>query len=187
MMVNRMAKIKGSMLAEFVKTIRSDKSGAYDSFLTSQDKEIISQQVLASIWYPFDTYKRCFDAVVKVLAKDDMEKVRQWGHVYGERIIRQVYKNLMGEKDPLEALSKYKTIHRVFFDFGEFEIKHTCQNSALIELRDFDVGDFEPLYHMIRGWMEKSLELSGAKDVQSEFVQKSWKGDPFTSIKLWWS
>jgi len=47
-------------------------------------------------------------------------------------------------------------------------------------------SDFEPLYHITRGWMEQSLAMSGAKAIESEFVARSWKGDAHTSIKFSW-
>ena len=109
-----MAQVKGTILIDFVKTIKADKSGAYDEFLTDQDREIISQRILPSGWYPYQTFRNCFNASVQVLAKNDMEKVEQWGRLYGEAIITSVYKGLIKEGAPgfgITAVGSEKAIY----------------------------------------------------------------------------
>jgi len=180
-----MARVKGSLLVDFVKGIRADKTGAYDSYLTGQDREIISQRVLASAWYPFETYKNCFNAVVQEAAKGDMEVVRQWGRTYAESILKNVYKNILVEGNPEGILRKLGQIRNLLFDFGDFDGSLISDKKAMMTIRDFD-PQFEAFYHLVRGWYERTLELGGAKNVRSQFVAKSWEGDPETSIELSW-
>lgn len=181
-----MARVKGTMLIEFVKNIRALGTDKFMAFLTNEDREIISQKILPSAWYPFETYKRCFTALVNVVAKGDMEMVRQWGQVYGEQIIKSVYKTLIVDEDPGLIFKKYRSLVKGFFDFGKFDMEEISEGEVLIKIIEFDPS-FEAFYHVLRGWVEKSLEMSGAKEVKSEFVSKSWQGDPETSIKLSWS
>ena len=86
-----MAKIKGTILIDFVKTIKADKTGVYDSYLTDKDKEVVSSRILPSGWYDYETFRNCFNAVVNVLAKNDMDAIRQWGRIFGENIVTGVY------------------------------------------------------------------------------------------------
>jgi uncharacterized protein (TIGR02265 family) len=181
-----MGKVKGTVLVDFVKTIRGDKTGVYDSYLTPADKEIISSRILPSAWYPFDTFKNCFQAVVRVLADNDMEKVRQWGRLYGENIITSVYKGMIKDGQPMEMLEKYRTYIQSFFDFGEFDLERLADNHAVIIMTGFG-EDFPSQYYMMAGWIERSLELSGAKDIKSEFVAKTWEGAPDTRLDIKWS
>ena len=180
-----MARVKGTILVDFVKTIRADKTGAYDSYLTDEDRRIISERILPSGWYPYDTFKRCFNAVVAVLAKNDMEKVRQWGRIYGENIITNVYKGFIKQGAPMESLKKYSTYIRNLFDFGEFIVEPVSENEAFIIVRGLD-KDFEPQYHMMRGWLERSLELCGAKDIKVEVISLEWEGAPETKSRISW-
>lgn len=181
-----MGKVKGTVLVDFVKTIRGDKSGVYDSYLTDADKEIISSRILPSAWYPFDTFQNCFQAVVKILAGNDMEKVRQWGRLYGENIITSVYKAMIKEDKPMETLEKYGTYIRSFFDFGEIKVEPVTDRKATVILTGFG-NDFPSQYYMMAGWIERSLELSGARDIKSEFVSKSWEGAEDTRLNLEWN
>lgn len=178
-----MAKVKGTMLVGFVKAIRADKSGVYHSYLTDQDREIVSQRILASAWYSFETYKKCFQAVVQVAAKGDMAVVREWGRDYAESILKEVYKNIIVENNPQEIFMKMRQIQKLLFDFGDFDGSVVSEKKIRLQIKDFD-PKFEAFYQLIRGWFEMSLELGGAKNVQSQFTAKSWEGDPETSIEL---
>jgi hypothetical protein len=180
-----MARVKGTILIDFVKTIKADRSGAYGPFLTPQDQAIITGRILPSGWYPYETFLHCFNAVVKVLAKNDMEAVRQWGRLYGEHILTGFYKGMIRAGAAMDTLEKYKNHIRNLFDFGEIEVEPLAATSAIIRIIGLD-PEFEAQYHMMCGWIERSLELCGASDISCEFVEKSWQGDPQTSLKFSW-
>lgn len=181
-----MSKVKGTVLVDFVKTIRSDKSGTYEPYLTDEDKEIISARILPSAWYPFETFRNCFQAVVRELAGDDLENVRQWGRLYGENIITSVYKSMIKQGQPMESLEKYGTYIRSFFNFGDIEVHRLTDHKATVVITGFG-DDFSSLYYIMAGWIERSLELSGAKNIKSDFVAKAWEKEPDTRINLEWS
>jgi len=181
-----MGRVKGTMLVEWVKTVRADKAHDYSGYLTEQDQQIISRQILPSMWYPFESYRNIFAAVVKETANNDMETVFKWGRLYGEKIVREVYSSLIADSGPAEVAKKYRIIFKSFFDFGEFKLELPAPNQVLLTIRDF-APDFEPFFHIARGWVERSFELAGAKNVQSEFLSKSWEGAPETIIKFSWT
>lgn len=180
-----MPNVKGTILIDFVKTIKADSSGAYNAYLNDLDREILHQRLLPSGWYPYQTFKNCFNAVFKVLAKGDLEKVRQWGRVYGEAIITGVYKSIIKEGEPLESLMKYSTHIRNFFDFGEILVEPVEKDQALVRIRGFD-PTFQPQYSIMQGWLERSLELCGAKNIRTEVIAATWKGAPETIVKITW-
>lgn len=180
-----MAKVKGTLLIDFVKTIKADKSGQIAALLPEQDREILAARILPSGWYPYELFKSCFGAVVKVLAQGDMEKVRQWGRLYGEAIITGVYKGMIKQGEPMVALEKYGPNLRNFFDFGEVQVEPMASNAALIRIKGFD-PDFKPQYYIMQGWIERSLELSGAKEIKAEVVSSTWQGAPETVVKISW-
>lgn len=181
-----MGRVKGSMLVDFVKNIRASKSGAYQDRLTDQDREVISGRIIPSAWYPFETYKNCFNAVVDVEAGGDMKKVTEWGRIYGEAIVTALYKGVIKTGNPCETLKRYDMFWPNFFDFGKVETTIDSDTEARMTIRDFD-PDFEALYYMIRGWIERSVELAGGKNVEIVLLSRSWEGDPETSIRISWA
>lgn len=180
-----MKRVKGSILIDFVKTIKASKEPAYEKYLTAEDKQLLSQRLLPSAWYPFETFKHFFQAVFEVLAKKNLETVRGWGRIYGESIISGFYKGLIRDGHPLESLQKQPTYLKNMFDFGSQEVKELAPTEALVMFRDFD-PTFVPLYYMMFGWMERSLEMCGGKNIKSELVSATWQGAPETRIKFSW-
>ena len=181
-----MAKVKGTMLIGLVKTIRADRSGAYDAHLTDQDRALVERHILPSSWYPFDQFQRIFNAVMDVLAGSNTELVRTIGRSYGRDIIQGVYKNLVIAGDPMESLKKHQIAFKMFFDVGESVFEPVSDRSARMRIRNFDPA-FERWYYILLGWLEECLELSGATNVRGTFASRSWHGDPETVVELSWT
>ena len=57
---------KGSLLKYVIKIIRANKTGVYDEILTEDEKRFVNQQVLDAVWYPYDFYKKLYNAIRKV-------------------------------------------------------------------------------------------------------------------------
>ena len=77
-------------------------------------------------------------------------------------------------------------IHKSFFDFGKTEVDVEGKNQAVMKFSNFDVK-CAPIFYTIEGWLERGMELCGAKNIKSEFSTKSWEGHPATSWQLTWS
>jgi uncharacterized protein (TIGR02265 family) len=180
-----MKRVKGSILIDFVKTIKASKSQGYEKYLTEEDRNLFSQRLLPSAWYPFETFKHVFQGVFEILAKKDLEAVRKWGRFYGEAIVSNLYKGIIREGHPMDSLLKYPTYLRNMFDFGKVEVKELGPAEALVTVMDFDPA-FVPFYYILFGWLERTLEMCGAKNIQSEILTATWQGAPQTQIKFSW-
>jgi hypothetical protein len=179
--------VKGSIFIEVVKRIKKDKSGVYKKYLTNEDWDVISQNLLPSSWYPYEPYKNCLKAIFKVVAKNDLEVAKEWGRTSCQAVMTGIYASVLKKKcDPLSFIKQYDTTYRNFYDFGQTVVIAEGKNGALYQLSDFD-EQFALVYYAIQGWIERGLELCGAKNVSSEFVTKSWEGKPFTSIRFTWT
>ncbi|MFX1399584.1 MAG: hypothetical protein ACFFAS_21365 [Promethearchaeota archaeon] len=179
-------KVKGEIFKRLVIIIRANKTGAYDNLLTDKDKEIISQRILPSIWYPFDTYKNCLNAVAHIEGKDNMELIQMWGKKEGETVFTNVYKAFIVRAEPFVALEKFKNFRRLMYDFGEFLIEGLSDSEANIINRGID-QDFKVYYNILLGWLERFLELCTNKKFVSKFLAKSWEGAPETIVNVSWS
>ena len=180
-----MKRVKGSIFIDFVKTIKASKNPAYEKYLTAEDKQLLSQRLLPSAWYPFETFKHALEGIFEVLAKKNLDTVRGWGRVYGEAIISGFYTGIIRDGRPLESLQKYPTYLKNMLDFGSMEVKESGTNEALVTIRNFDPA-FVPFFYIMFGWLERSLEMCGAKDVKSELISATWQGAPETQVKFVW-
>jgi uncharacterized protein (TIGR02265 family) len=180
-----MRRAKGSVLIDFVKTIKADKTGAYDKVLTPEDKAFLDQRILPSAWYDYEIFKRCFNAVFEVFAQKNLETIRKVGKMYGESIMTNQYKNLLKNGDPLEYIKKYPVYIKNFFDFGEVQIIEEGPKQVLLRILDLD-PTFPPVYYIMIGWLERTLELCGARSVRIEFIKKSWENNAETEVRYTW-
>ena len=182
-----MREVKGILLIMFAKIIRANKSGDYDDLLTEREWEVISQKVLASVWYPFDVFKKCFEAVVKIEAKGRLDIVKQVGRNNGEEILTSVYKTAITKGNLKKSLNSFARLFKLRFNFGRIETEELSDDHFIISYVDFD-PDFEYFYYAACGWTEKLIELvlGKVKDINSEFLVKSWEGGNKTTIKFTW-
>jgi len=180
-----MRRVKGSLLVNWVRAIRADKAGAYPPLLSDEAREVVQRHIGTASWYPYAAYRSCFDAVVKVVLDGDLAGVRQWGRIYGEQIMLETYGMILDEESPMGVLERYAVTWEFFYDFGQARVEGLGEGQALFSISDFD-PDFEALYVLIEGWLERSLELVGSKDLTIETVERTWKGAPRTSYRITW-
>jgi hypothetical protein len=181
-----MKRVKGTALVYVVKTIRANKSGVYDQYLAEEDRAIVRQRIMPSAWYPYETFKRCFNAVFEVAGNRDFETVRQMGRLYGEVIISEIYPNTVKKGDPLYHVQAIPVYIRTFFDFARWEGLVEKPNQVVLTLRDCE-PDFPAIYHFFRGWFEKMAELGGGENARCEFVKMGWADESMiTSYRISW-
>ncbi len=181
-----MLNVKGSILLPWVKTIKANKSGVYNDYLTAEDKATLSKLILPSSWYTFETYKNCFNAVVAVEAKGSAEACREWGRVYSDAIMSSVYKRAIKKGDAKAAMDQFTFVFKSMFSFGKVQSEFPSDREMIVTIEDFD-PTFEVWYYITRGWLERFIEMCLDKPVKSDFMEKSWKGAPATRIKVTWA
>jgi hypothetical protein len=182
-----MYQVKGVLFMFLVKTIRANKSGVYNDILTERDWDFISQKILSSVWYPFDVYENCFNAIAKVEANGSMNMIKRAGRNHSEEIMTSVYKIAIFKGNPKKSIKAFVRLFKLMFNFGIMECDQVSDNQVIISYIDF-TPNFEVFYYAASGWTEKFIELviGEGKKVKSEFLERSWKGGSKTSIKYVW-
>ncbi|MBN1800620.1 MAG: hypothetical protein JW891_03890 [Candidatus Lokiarchaeota archaeon] len=177
--------VKGAMILQLVKVIKSNKSGIYEDLLSKQAKVVLNKRILPSVWYPYDAYKSMLIAVFSVEAKDDFKKVISWGHTEGQKTFTELYKTFVGKSEPKTALEKFARFRKLMFNIGDLKVENLTDTTADVRYIGFD-SDFKVYYYVSVGWVEKFLELCMDSKVTSEFISKSWEGDKETVVRLSW-
>ncbi len=178
--------VKASVFINLVKTIKHDKSGAFNKYLTDKDRKFIGTKILPSSWCPFDIYERCITAVYEVMGKSNPEVAKGWGRAECKAALTGIYSSFVDGRDPIGFIREYEMVHKRFFDFSRVEVIVEGKNQVVFKLINFDTRCI-PLYYIIQGWLEQGMELCGAKNIQFSFLSKSWEGYPDTSMRLTWS
>ena len=183
----KMHEVKGILFKLIVKAIRANKTGAYDELLAERDWEVISQTILPSVWYPFDVYRNCFEAIAKVEAKDNMEIIKNAGRHESEATMTTIYKSAIIEGNPIRSLEAFIRLFKLLFNFGRMEKEELSDNHFVVSYVDFE-PNFKVFYYAASGWTEKLIELiiGEEKKIKSEFIKKSWEEGNKTTIKYTW-
>jgi len=179
--------VKGIILADYVRMIRNAKSVNWDKYLTREDKNYLNQRILESEWYPFDTLDRMAVGIITELAKGDLETVKAWGRVSMERI-SELNKSILCEDQPMESLMRFKIFRGSLFNFDPIKVVLITSKKVIIELNYgmSEIAEKAAAYHTL-GYIERLLELAGAKQIRSEFTSKIWGNDPATVYEVEWS
>jgi hypothetical protein len=178
--------VKGVIFLDYARMIKKHKHLDWDKHLEPEDREILSQMILPSQWYPLESYQRMGLAVFHEFAKGDVETVRAWGRTSMDEMLK-VYKTLVEEGEPLRTIEKFKILRSRFFDFEGIEIEPRPGNRVHIKVDLAFEGVAEEAYALqTLGGFERLLELSGAKEIRYQFLKKAWEGDGETVIDLSW-
>ena len=180
-----MSKIKGALFKFYVKGIRANKTGIYQKMLSEEDLKIVNQRILDSAWYPFETFKNCFNAINKVVANNDKDIVKKMGYNAGKETLARLYTNPMNKKELSDAIKSYNNLFKLWFDFGHQYGEIVSDNEIKIIIEDFD-PDFEYFYIIATGWMSSFFDAYLRTKVSTSFLEKSWEGDKRTAIKVKW-
>jgi len=161
-----MTKIKGSRLLEVARLIRASKDKDWKKYLTDKDLEIIHSRVMASSWYPLDTYERASIAVFHEIAGGSNEAAKGWGRFVMEDVVKKFYSTLVQEKDMMVALERFKIARLQWFQFDDpqfkaMEIEALGTNQAKIIIRSDHPVPFEPFTYQLMGSYERLIELCG--------------------------
>jgi len=177
--------IKGTLFKPWVVSIRANKSGIYDQYLSEEDKKYFNERILDSLWYPYEVFKKCFNAVCMIEAKENIEVIEKWGYLYGKGVLERIYKERLQIKELKTAVDSYNNLFKLWFNFGTQTGKIISDNEVHLSIQDFD-KDFRLFYHISKGWMQGFFDAYLGTTVSAKFIEKSWEGSEKTTVKITW-
>ncbi len=180
-----MKKTKGIFMHYIVTAIKANKTDAYKKLLSKEAKKLLSQNILASDWYPFEIYKELLNALAIIEARGNMDIVREWGRQFGYKAMSDLYALTLEPGNVQKALEKYKRFSRIVFNFNSINLEFISGNEIHVSYEDFDL-DFEVYYYLAVGWIEKFVELCAGVVPESSFLSKSWEGADITKFRISW-
>lgn len=182
----RLRHVKGVLFADYVRMLRGHKGTDWSPFLASEDLAYLAVRITPDQWYPMDSFERMGNAILHVVAHDDLQAVRMWGKFSVDHL-RTQQPMLVQPGDPVETLTRFRVLRSTYFDFDALAIPLLHEDEAQVVIS----------YHMGRsaeeaaslqtmGFFERLLEMAGATDVRAAFASRSWLGEPQTLLKVHW-
>ena len=182
-----MPNVKGVLFADYVRMLRSFKGVDWQEHITAEDQAYLAVRVESDHWYPMATFERLGNAILRTVARGDLQAVRIWGRFSVDQL-RALHPALVAPRDAVETLNRFRVLRSTFFDFEALAITMLLDGEANITIA-YGMGPVaeEAASFQTMGFFERLLELSGAEQVSARFVQRSWTGDPRTLLHLAWT
>lgn len=180
-------KVKGTMVLDYARMIRSNKQLGWDKYLQPEDWDIINAKILPASWYPFEFFNRCAIASFQLLAKGNLDLARSDGQRMGKRLFETTYKIFVQTKDPARALNQFVSTYSGLFNFSVLRFKQVGPDHVKIHFSyDGPDKDTIPYTHQLQGMLETLVEMSDGKNGKVDIASKQWQGAPESVFDITW-
>ena len=178
--------VKGVLFSDYVRMIRGKKDVDWSLQLESIDMEYLRERIDAERWYPMSTFERLGNAILREVANSDLEAVKMWGRFQVDQL-RAANPSLVAAGDPVETLMRFRVLRGTYFDFEALVVPTLTDEHAVIVIA-YQMGRTaeEAASFQTMGFFERLLEVAGAEHVVANFSERSWAGDPRTTLELSW-
>jgi len=188
-----MAKVKGTLLIDYVRLIKTNKDKNWKQYFTEEDSKVVFGSVLSTFWYPIEIFEHLGKAVFKEIAQGKLELARLWGRFVIEDQGNRYYPSLIRFNDPLGSLERIRDFIQQWFQFDDpgfqaVEIVHEAKNRLKMIIRDDHPYDFfEAFVHQLAGEFERMVELNGGKEVEVKITEHDYTAtQPSATIMVSW-
>lgn len=163
-----MARVKGTAVQSSLRYVR-ERFGeaplaAILDALGEADRRAL-EGVLASSWYDVSLFLRFMVEAERQLRAQEPSLARKMGRASCDYGLTTVYKIFFRIGSPEFIIGRAARVFSSYYDTGELCILETRPGRCLAELRGFE-GGAPQFCERIFGWMQRTLELAGAKNLR---------------------
>ena len=179
-------RVKGSLFLAYVRMIRSRKDADWTAHLRPVDQVFLRQRIDPGAWYPMDTFERMGLGILAVIAGGNLEAVQAWGRFQIDDL-RAAEPDLIVAGDPMGSLRRFETVCDDYFDFGPLRFLTIAEGEAALRIEyGMSKAAEEAASFQTLGFLERLVELAGARPCGVRFRTRSCVGDPATVAELGW-
>ena len=188
------AKVKGTVLLDYVRLIRANSDKNWDKYLEKEDWDIINGRILASLWYPYDIYVRCGKAVFYEIAGGNLNIVRQFGRFNADTLFKGTYKGILElvvsrGGGVIRFAEHYAAMAPTLYNFAKVSVDKVSEKKAKLHVKvDLDPTHvlIEPFFNQFSGTVERLVELAGGKNVKVSYSTKLEERDLCAELDISW-
>jgi hypothetical protein len=182
-----MRQVRGVLFVDYVRMLRSQKAVDWSHHLPSDDLQFLHTHIDPNGWYPMTAFERMGNAILATVTRGELFPVQLWGR-YAAAQMRAANPMLLEPGDPPETLARFRVLRETFFDFPALEVPLLHDDEVHIVVRyHMGMPAEEAAAYQTMGFFEGLLELAGARDVRSAFLERSWDGDDRTMLGIRWT
>jgi hypothetical protein len=185
-----MARVKGSAVKSSVGFVK-EKLGeeGFQRVIAAMGDEgtTLEGPILPSEWYDFSLLLRFMSAAQPHITLPPGRTLAwEMGRFSADYGLKTIYRVFFKVADAAFIIRKAPQVLSSYYDSGKMSVLASDPGSAAIRLVDFDQPD--PRFcDRLLGWMERTLELSGAKAIRMEHPKCVARGDDSCDYVGRWS
>jgi hypothetical protein len=182
------ARVKGTAVRASLRFLQDrfgpTGTGAVLDRLDPEDRDLVRSGLLDSVWYPMPLLLRLMRAAAQVHGGGEPELARQMGRASAESGVRGVYKVFFKVGSPQFIIGRASRVFASYYDTGEIRLVESRAGRAVLDLVGFE-GSPE-FCQRIQGWMERTVELAGGRNLVPDHSQCLYRGDAVCRFEGTW-
>ncbi len=181
------AEIKGVGLRGLLKYIKLNYPPGVEPIiekLPEAEKKVFDSPILTSNWYPYAAFGEVLKIMDREMGSGDMRACRKYGESAGGLDLSSIFKVFLKVGSPQFIIKRSDWFWKQYFRPGGMEIAETTDTMVKIRIVNFPIIKHHCV--VMEGWMEKSLEMSGAKTPKVRELQCISEGAPYCEFICEW-
>lgn len=153
--------------------------------LPEEDRRILGQEILASTWYPLDALLHFMQETQRQLGQQEPDVLRRMGSASCDYGVTGVYRVFFKLGSPEFLVSRGVNVFARYYDTGRMRVVEARPGCTIVEIAAFEGGGPQ-FCERFYGWMHRSLELAGARNLRGSHSACVYRGDPVCRFEGEW-
>jgi hypothetical protein len=183
------ANVKGSALATRVNWVGLNHGqDGLDRLCAQASPELtkaVRDGIVVSRWYPFEQFVELVNTIDRLFGKGDGALTHELGRFGADAALTTIYRLFYRVGTVRWVMARAARLWHLHYDSGRLELREH-PDSIELEIQDFPTPDCTHCAS-VRGWAERSIELSGGEAVETELVSCRLRGAGACCMRAKWS
>ncbi len=184
-----MTQVKGTAIQSSLRYLRERfGAGAVEKVLRALPKQecaLLSGTILVSAWYPLEALADYMREAERQLGAQEPELLFDMGKASCDHGVTGVYKVFFKVGTPEFVTSRSARVFSSYYDTGELRLLESRNGYSSVEIVGLEPSTPE-LCKRLHGWLHRTLELAGAKNVRSAHASCVHRGDAVCRFEGTW-
>ena len=182
--------IKGTAVIAIRDYVKLNHKESYDKWIDSlpQDSSYIFKNAIdSSKWYPIKEggIMPTRKAAEMFFDSDYQKGAWEMGKYSAEKALTGIYKIFVKASSPGYIVQRASRVFATYYQPCKMVATKSTEKSTLLEISNMTESDIV-IELRIKGWIEKALDISGAKNCKMNSPKSMAKGDEVTQFDIEW-
>jgi hypothetical protein len=182
--------VKGSavvVLPKFIeKNFGTKNCNIWLESLSEEARRVYESNVLITSWFPLrevfvePTVKMC-----DLFYKKNLRGAWEVGRFSAEYSLKEFYKAFIRVSTPRALANRASQIFYTYYRPSSMKMDYISNNELVLKINEFSEMEVV-VENRILGWIERTLEICGYKNIDFNIVKSLCRGDPVSEIAISW-